>query len=70
MSDSEIVECNNRLRREATQSEVTRLWEVGKRLGTTCSGDAGMLIKEMETLEDRDNQVLRNFMEGDRGGIP
>ncbi|XP_068486483.1 uncharacterized protein [Phaseolus vulgaris] len=67
MSDSEIVECNNRLRREATQSEVTRLWEVGKRLGTTCSGDAGMLIKEMETLEDRDNQVLRNFMEGDRG---
>ena len=29
-----------------------------------------MLIKEMETLEDRDNQVLRNFMEGDRGGIP
>jgi len=70
MSDSEIVECNNRLRREATQIEATRLREVGKRLGTTCSRDAGMLIKEMETLEDRDNQVLSKFKEGIRGGIP
>ena len=68
-SDFEIVECNNRLRREVTQTEATRLWELGKRLGTTCSEDAGMLIKEMEMLEDRDNQVLSKSKEGIREGI-
>jgi len=68
--DSEIVECNNRLRREVTQTEATRIWELGKRLGTTCSGNVSMLIREMETLEDRDNEVLSKSKEGTKGGIP
>ena len=69
-SDSEIVECNNRIRREVTQSEATRIWELGKRLGTTCSGNVSMLIKEMETLEDRDNEILSKFKGGTRVVIP
>jgi len=65
MFDSEIVECNNRLKREVIQSKATRIWELGKRLGTTCSGNVSMLIKEMETLKDRDNEVLSKS----KGGI-
>ena len=68
-SDSEILECNNRIRREAAQIESSRIWELGKRLGTNCTGDVGMLIKEMESLEDRDRQMLSMIKEGTRSGV-
>ena len=67
-SDSEIVECNNRLRREVVLTESSRIWDLGKRMGTTCSEDVGMLIKEMMSLKDRDRQVLSKFKEGTRSG--
>ena len=68
LSDSEIVECNNRLRKERVESESNRIWGLGKRLGATSSRDEGILIQEMDNLEDRDKQVLSKLKKGAKGG--
>jgi len=34
------------IRKEVVEYESTLIWDLGKRLGTTCSRDEGMLIKE------------------------
>jgi len=64
LSDSEIVECNNRIRKEAVEHEPSRIWELGKRLGTTCPRDKDTMLKELEALEDRDRQVLSKSKKG------
>ena len=68
LSDSEIVECNNRIRKEAVEPEPTRIWELGKRLGTNCSRDKDMMLKELEVMEDKDKQVLSKLKKGTKTG--
>ena len=68
LSDSEIVESNNRIRKECVESESTRIWNFGKRLGATSSQDEDIMFKEMEILEDRDRKVLSKSKKGTKSG--
>jgi len=68
LSDSEIVECNNRIRKEVVESESVRLWGLAKRLGTTCPWGDDMMLQEVEVMEDRDRQVLSKMKKGTKSG--
>jgi len=62
--DSDIVKCNNRLRVEQNDIEYVRLWGLGTQLGLKCSEDEEVVIRELEGLEVRDNEVRKLFEEG------
>jgi len=68
LSDSEIVECNNRIRKEAIEFESVRIWKLAKRLGTTCPRGDDMMLQEVEVMEDRDRQVLSKMKKGTKTG--
>jgi len=44
--------------------EPTNLWELGKQVVVTCSGIEKEVIKEIQSMEERDNEVMRKYEKG------
>jgi len=62
-TDSDIINCNNRLRVEWNDTESVKLWGTGKHLGMKCSGNEEAVIREMDCMEVRDNEVMMSSEE-------
>jgi len=46
--------------------EFARVWELGHNLGMQCAGDEGSVVRELDCMEERDNEVKK----GPRVGKP
>jgi len=62
--DSDIIICNNRMRVDQNDSESDRLWGTGKSPGMECSSNEEAVIREMDCMEVRDNEVMLSSEEG------
>ena len=62
--DGDIAKCNNRLRCDVALDEPDNLWEVGKSLGLSSSGDEEDIVKEYGRMEERDKEVAKQNDEG------
>lgn len=51
MFDNGIIDCNNRIRKEEVEAESVRIWDLGKKLGTTCSREVGEVISEPDCMK-------------------
>ncbi|KAK7377894.1 hypothetical protein VNO80_03327 [Phaseolus coccineus] len=66
---SSALECNNRLKLEEYIAESARIWESGKHLEMKCLGDEEAMIRELDGLEVRDNEIMKLSEEGAKNSV-
>ena len=69
-SVNDIFQCNNRLKIEENDAESVRIWNLSHNLGLQCPGDEGSLVRELDRLEVRDNEIKKVSRVGNRKRIP
>ena len=69
-SVNNIIQCNNRLKIEDNDVESVRIWDLGHNLGLQCPGDEESIVRELDRLEARDNEVKKVSRVVSRKGIP
>jgi len=62
--DGDIAQYKDRLRCDVALDELDNLWEVGKSLGLSSSGDEEDIVKEYGRMEERDKEVAKQNDEG------
>jgi len=67
-SVNDIIHCN-RLEIEENEAESVKIWDLGHNLGLQCPGDEESIVRELDRLEARDNEVQKVSWEGSRKGI-
>jgi len=69
ISDKDIINCNSRLYAPYNMAESSYLWAIGKQIGLYCRGDEEEVVKEYDSMEVRDSEVMNNRKEGKVNGV-
>jgi len=69
ISDKDISNCNTRLNASSLLAEPTKLWEIGKHVGVRWRREGEEVIKEYESMEEKDSDILECTKEGNKSGF-
>jgi len=59
ITDTNISNCNRRIKGSDKGIEELRLWEIAKEIGVVCQESEDSIIQRFVEMEERDNKVLR-----------
>lgn len=58
ISDSNIKNCNRKIRDRSDLSSAEKLWNLGKEIGVSCGGNEAEIITKIVEMEVRDREVI------------
>ena len=64
ISDTDIVNCNRLFWMRNSSTEANRIWNLGKQLGITFTGDENQILEQLQKMEERDSKIKRLREEG------